>query len=96
MIQRYLYKRSRRKFAKSQRDPSPSRSRPKAASKRPRIKGRFIRTVPDIIPVEDRRPGLEETETTSDEDVKTTPKPHRSSKRVASTKLANCVLQQGW
>ena len=55
-IQRYLYKRSRRKFAKSTRDASPSRSRPKAAAKRPRIKGKFVKTVPDFISVIDRHP----------------------------------------
>ena len=50
-IQRYLYKRSRRKFANSTRDASPSRSRPKAARVRPREKGKFVKTVPDFIPV---------------------------------------------
>ncbi|CBJ29886.1 expressed unknown protein [Ectocarpus siliculosus] len=50
-IQRYLYKRSRRKFAKSTRDASPSRSRPKAALLRPRIKGKFVKTTPDFVSV---------------------------------------------
>ncbi|CAM9208740.1 unnamed protein product [Ectocarpus sp. 4 AP-2014] len=50
-IQRYLYKRSRRKFAKSTRDASPSRSRPKAALLRPRVKGKFVKTTPDFVSV---------------------------------------------
>lgn len=50
-IERYMYKRSRRKFANSTRDASPSRSRPKAARVRPREKGKFVKTVPDFIPV---------------------------------------------
>lgn len=66
-----------------------------AAAKRPRIKGKFVETVPDFISViKDGRQGLEETETTSAEDVKTTPKSHRSSKRVASTSKANRVSQE--
>lgn len=59
-IQRYLYKRSRRKFAKSTRDASPSRSRPKAAALRPRVKGKFVKTVPDFISVNaGQQPGEE-------------------------------------
>lgn len=50
-IKRYMYKRSRRKFANSTREASPSRSRPKAARIRPRRFGKFIKTVPDFIPV---------------------------------------------
>ncbi|CAM9220712.1 unnamed protein product [Scytosiphon promiscuus] len=59
-IQRYLYKRSRRKFAKFTRDASPSRSRPKAAALRPRVKGKFVKTVPDFISVNaGQQPGEE-------------------------------------
>lgn len=50
-IKRYMYKRSRRRFANSTRDASPSRSRPKAAKIRPRHLGKFVRTVPEFIPV---------------------------------------------
>lgn len=50
-IKKYMYKRSRRKFANSIREASPSRSRPKAARIRPRRFGKFIKTVPDFIPV---------------------------------------------
>lgn len=50
-IERYRYKRSRRKFANSTRDASPSRSRPKAAKIRPRLHGKFVKVVPDFIPV---------------------------------------------
>lgn len=50
-IKRYKYKRGRRKFANSTRDASPSRSRPKAAKIRPRLHGKFVKVVPDFIPV---------------------------------------------
>lgn len=50
-IKRYLHKRSRRKFANSTREASPSRSRPKAARIRPRKFGKFVKIVPDFIPV---------------------------------------------
>ncbi|CAM9408923.1 unnamed protein product [Pylaiella littoralis] len=67
-IQRYLYKRSRRKFAKSTRDASPSRSRPKAAAKRPRVKGKFVKSIPDYVSVnsgQQEGEGLGETEAIS-------------------------------
>lgn len=50
-IQRYLVKKTRRRFANATRDNSPSRSRPKAAKIRPRLHGKFVKTVPDFIPV---------------------------------------------
>ncbi|CAM9613171.1 unnamed protein product, partial [Choristocarpus tenellus] len=50
-IEKYLRKRSRRRFADHTRDISPSRSRPKAARQRPRKFGKFVKTVPDFIPI---------------------------------------------
>lgn len=71
-IQRYLYKRSRRKFAKSTRDASPSRSRPKAAAKRPRVKGKFVKTTPEYVSVssgQQERGGAGEAEVTSNKEA---------------------------
>lgn len=50
-ISRYMYKRSRRKFADSTREASPSRSRPKAAKDRLRFQGKFIKATPDFVAV---------------------------------------------
>ena len=50
-IEKYMHKRSRRRFADSTRDQSPSRSRPKAAARRPRKFGKFVKVVKDFLPV---------------------------------------------
>lgn len=48
-IERYLYKMGRRQVADHTREASPSRSRPKAAKLRKRVRGRFVKVVPDFI-----------------------------------------------
>lgn len=51
VIDRYMRKRARRSLADKIRDESPSRSRPKAASRRPREKGKFVKNSPDFVAV---------------------------------------------
>lgn len=51
VIDRYMRKRARRSLADKIRDSSPSRSRPKAASRRPREKGKFVKNSPDFVAV---------------------------------------------
>lgn len=77
-IQRYLYKRSRRKFAKITRDASPSRSRPKAAAKRPRVKGKFVRTAPDFISVNHPREDTTGVAATDQQDAASPPSRQQS------------------
>lgn len=51
VIDRYMRKRARRSLADKIREESPSRSRPKAAARRPREKGKFVKNSPDFVAV---------------------------------------------